>query len=226
MHAAGDRSTTLGESVRQALDGLREALGRFPALSAPPAEAELDVPSDAEIAGRRVLVVGFGARRHALAYAERGAEHVLACETPEATEQSESFDVGRPATIELHPRGWDTLDPATDGTFDVVHCEGLLHRTLAPMTLLCMLRAMTSAGGLLLIESMQLADAERSELIRFVPDRHAGDATWWFVPGRLAFRWMVQTAGFEIEIELPERDGPRDEFRVVSGYLRARAAER
>ena len=54
-----------------------------------------------------------------------------------------------------------------------------------------------------------------------IPDRYAGDASWWFVPGRLAFRWIVQAAGFDVQAEFGEREGPRDLFPVVNVYLRA-----
>jgi hypothetical protein len=70
---------------------------------------------------------------------------------------------------------------------------------------------------------MMIDDPERSEYLRFVPDRFAGDPTWWFVPGRLAVRWLLQTAGFEVEGEFAEREGPRDLFPVVCAYLRATA---
>ncbi len=71
--------------------------------------------------------------------------------------------------------------------------------------------------------AQQLADPERSEYLRFVPDRHAGDPLLWFIPGRLALRWMVQTAGFDVEAEFGESEGPREGFPVLTGYLRARA---
>jgi hypothetical protein len=77
-----------------------------------------------------------------------------------------------------------------------------------------------------LIGAMVLGDPERSEFLRFVPDRFAGDPNYWFVPGRLAFRWLVETAGFRVEAEFGEQEGPRDEFPVASTYLRAHARPR
>lgn len=177
--------------------------------------------SNADVATRRVLVVGAGAAQIGLAYVESGAEHVCACDSDAISAPQPT----KPGQLELRRCGWEALDPAHDEGFGVVHCDGLLHRVLEPMTLLRRLRAMTAPGATLLIGSMLLADPERSELLRFVPDRYAADASWWFVPGRLAFRWMVQTAGFEVQADLGEQEGPHDGFAVVHGYLRARAEE-
>ncbi len=166
---------------------------------------------------------GSEAGADALAFAARGAEHVLSCTQPVGRGGDDPVAVVQDPRVELRSSGWETLDPERDGTFEIVHCHGLLHRVLSPMALLARLRRMAACRGTLLIASMMLADPERSEYVRFVPDRHAGDPTCWFIPGRLAFRWLVETAGFEVEAELGETEGPRDGFPVVVGYLRARA---
>lgn len=175
----------------------------------------------ANLASQRVLDVGCGAGYDAFAFAARNADHVLACEPSEARRQANLVNSVLESGVEFRACGWESLDPERDGRFDLVHCDGLLHRVLEPMALLRALRAMTAPGGTLLIGAMMLADPERSELLRFVPDRHAGDPGCWFIPGRLAFRWLVQTAGFEVLEEFGEREGPRDRFPVVCGYLRA-----
>lgn len=201
----------MSDSLHASLAALREAIDKFPdaGLSArelgagahdPEAQrwSALDTQTDLRLAGQRVLTIGSAATDDAVAFTARGARQVLVCQSP------------------------DELDPGRDGTFDLVHCRGLLHRVREPMTLLGRLRRMTSPGGALLIESMMLADLDRSEFLRFVPDRYAGDPTWWFVPGRLAFRWLVESAGFEVELEFGEVEGPRDGLPMVSGYLLAR----
>ncbi len=175
-----------------------------------------------DLARRRVLVIGPDAAHTGLAFVRDWAAQVLACET-DAAPAAEPDLPTTPAQLELRRCGWEDLDPAADRPFQTVHCDGLLHRVLEPVTLLRRLRAMTAPGGTLLIGSMLLSDPERSELLRFVPHRHNGDPSWWFVPGRLAFRWMVQTAGFVVQAELDEQPGPQDGFAVVHGYLRARA---
>ncbi len=144
-----------------------------------------------------MLVVGPAAEYDAAAFTARGAAHVVAEDA------------------------WKRLDPVRHGRFDIVHCNDLLHRELEPIALLRTLRRMTATEGTLLIGSMMIADPERSEYLRFIPDRYAGNPTWWFLPGRLAFRWLVQTAGFAIEAAFAEHEGPRDSFPVVTGYLRA-----
>jgi SAM-dependent methyltransferase len=189
------------------LVGLREAIDALSELSSDVAAADGGGPQAGRftsiveqcagrLAGSRVLVVGPHGPADVAALAAAGASDVVACEQP-------SLDAG---------------------TFDIVLCDGVLHRVLEPMALLSNLRAVLDPDGLLLLGSMVLADPERSEYLRFVPTGHAGYDSWWFVPGRLALRWMVQTAGFEVEGELGEREGPRDGFPVSSILLRARPA--
>ncbi|MGI9183633.1 MAG: class I SAM-dependent methyltransferase [Solirubrobacteraceae bacterium] len=227
------------ESVQESLKALREAIGRLAdediATNGTRSRARdrddlrwsaLDTHADLELGGRRVLAIGCGADEDALAFAARGAQYVLACEPSEGSEQAEHRESeGQESSVEFRRAGWEELDPDRDGTFEVVHCNALLHRVLEPVTLLRTLRRMTARDGTLLIRSMMLGDPEHSEFLRFVPDRHAGDPTWWFVPGRLAFRWLVETAGFEVQAEFGETEGPRDGFPVVAGYLRARAQD-
>jgi SAM-dependent methyltransferase len=185
----------------------------------------LDPHVDGRLTGQRVLVVNGGAGYDAFAFAARGADYVLACEPSDDLRRAELLESVYESGVDFRRADWEGLDPARDGTFDVVHCYGLLHRVLEPMTLLRTLRRMTASGGTLLIGSMMLGDPERSEFLRFVPGGHAGDPGCWFVPGRLAFRWLVGTAGFAVEAELGEIEGARDGFPVAHGYLRARAEQ-
>jgi SAM-dependent methyltransferase len=151
------------------------------------------------VAGR-VLIVADGQAAEAIEFALRDGRDTLAW-----------------------PGRWEDLDPLREGTFGVVCCEDVLQRALDPMALLLKLRTMLIPGGTLLIGSMLLADPERSEYLRFTPTGHAGNLTWRFIPGRLAFSWMLQAAGFEVEDEFGEREGPRESFPLVHAFLRARA---
>jgi hypothetical protein len=101
------------------------------------------------------------------------------------------------------------------------HCHGVLYHEMHPLALLQHLRAMLSDDGTLLFGSMMLADAELSEYARFVPHAYYGDPTWWWVPGRLAMRWMLEAAGLEVEETFGLSDGPPGEFATVNGYYRA-----
>jgi hypothetical protein len=85
---------------------------------------------------------------------------------------------------------------------------------------------MTAPGGTLLLGSMMLADPTLAEYARFVPISYYGDPTWWWVPGRLALRWMVETGGFDVEREFGQAPGPPGEFRTINGYVRAVRTER
>jgi hypothetical protein len=107
------------------------------------------------------------------------------------------------------------------GTFDLVHCHGVLYHEVHPVALLQRLRAMLNDSGTLLFGSMMLRSAELSEFARFVPGSYYGDPTWWWVPGRLAMRWMLESVGLQIEDMFGLSDGPPGEFAVVNGYFRA-----
>jgi SAM-dependent methyltransferase len=192
------------------LTGLRAAVNALGELSRAVANGAAGAGDDrglAELAercarhraGGRVLIVADRARAEAIELAVRGAREVLAWPGP-----------------------WQDLDPEREGSFAVVCCEGVLERVLDPMALLLKLRTIVAPNGLLLLGSTLLADPERSEYLRFAPTGHTGDPSPGFMPGRLALRWMVQTAGFEVQEEFGEREGPREGFPLVHAFLRAR----
>jgi SAM-dependent methyltransferase len=238
----------MSESLDSELAALREAMARFPVNDRPwPVIAEALInkengalPADrvddalrwteldqhiGPIAGQRVLVIGGDVAYDAGAFEVRGASYVAAFRASNALDSPSRHGSTNGSTVDFRQLDWSELDPASYGCFDLVHCNDLLHRVLEPTSLLRNLRRMLVPGGTLLIASMVLADPERSEYLRFIPDHHAGDSTWWFVPGRLALRWLLQTAGFEVQEEFGEREGPRDRFPVISGYFRAVASE-
>jgi SAM-dependent methyltransferase len=177
-----------------------------------------------DLSGKRVLDVGSNAGYDPFMFKLRGAEKVLACEPFEFVHQARFLESIYRTGIEFRQIGWQQLDPQVDGLFDFVHCHGVLYHEPNPLGMLLRLRSMLAPAGEMLFGSMLHASAEKSEYLRFVPDAYAGDRTWWFVPGRLAMRWMLETAGFEVE-ELTLDEGPRGEFRTLNGYFRARPAQ-
>jgi SAM-dependent methyltransferase len=206
------------ESVQDSLRALRSTIDRltadgiFGGLSVfDPDErrwAALHGQLAEDLSGERVLDVSDDSS-FAFAFAARGAAQVLACGGAAGT-QSCALE-----RIELRP-GWEGLNPGHDGPFDLVHSHGLLHRTLEPLALLRALRAVIAPGGELLIGSLLLADPERSEYIRFLPEDRL------LVPGRLAFRWLVQAAGFDVHEEFGELPGRWGNLLTLNSYLRAR----
>jgi tRNA (mo5U34)-methyltransferase len=177
------------------------------------------VPED--LSGRRVLDVGSNAGYDPFMFRLRGADHVLACEPFQFIEQARFLESIYDSGADFRQIGWQDLDPAEHGTFDLVHCHGVLYHDRNPLGLVERLRAMTAPGGELLLGSMMLADPALSEYARFVPESYYGDPTWWWVPGRLALRWMVETSGFEVVEEFGRPDGPPGEFATINGYVRA-----
>jgi tRNA (mo5U34)-methyltransferase len=178
-----------------------------------------ELPED--LSGVRILDVGSNAGYDPFMFAHRGATDVLACEPWEFIEQARFLEEIYRTGVDFQPLRWEDLDPAVHGTFDLVHCHGVLYHEMHPMALLQRLRAMLAEGGTLLLGSMMLADPELSEYARFVPGAYYGDDTWWWVPGRLCLRWMIEAAGCEVTAEFGVYDGPPGPFPVVNGYLRA-----
>ena len=178
----------------------------------------------ADLSGKRVLDVGSNAGYDPFMFKLRGAREVLACEPFEFVHQARFLESIYRTGVDFRQIGWQQLDPSVHGRFDYVHCHGVLYHEPNPLGMLLRLRSMLADDGEMLFGSMLHASAEQSEYIRFVPDAYAGDKTWWFVPGRLAMRWMLEVTGFTVE-ELLVAEGPRGEFRTLNGYFLARPAE-
>jgi SAM-dependent methyltransferase/predicted O-methyltransferase YrrM len=177
-----------------------------------------------DLQGKRVLDVGSNAGYDPFMFKLRGAEEVVACEPFAFFRQMQFLESIYRSGIDLREIGWQQLDSRELGRFDLIHCNGVLYHEPNPLGMLLRLRSMLADNGEMLFGSMLHGSAEQSEYIRFVPDAYAGDKTWWFVPGRLAMRWMLEVTGFEVE-ELSVSEGPRGEFRTVNAYFRARPAE-
>lgn len=174
-----------------------------------------------DLAGSRALDVGSNAGYDAFMFHLHGADEVLGCEPHGFINQARFLEDVYATGVQFEQLGWQDLDPDRHGMFDLVHSHGLLYHEAHPIALLERLRAMVAPDGRLLLGSMTLADPEFSEHARFVPGSFYNDPTWWWVPGRLALRWMVEAVGFEITGEFAQQDGPPGEFATVSGYIEA-----
>jgi tRNA (mo5U34)-methyltransferase len=178
-----------------------------------------ELPED--MSGMRILDVGSNAGYDPFMFARRGSTDVLACEPWQFIEQARFLEEIYRTGVDFQPLKWEDLDPAVHGTFDLVQCHGVLYHEIHPMAMLQRLRAMLAPGGTLLLGSMMLGDPALSEYARFVPGAYYGDDTWWWVPGRLCLRWMIEAAGCEVTAEFGVHDGPPGSFHVVNGYMRA-----
>lgn len=173
------------------------------------------------IDGKRVLDVGSNAGYDPFMFKLRGAAEVMACEPFDFIRQMQFLEEIYRTGITPCRLAWQDLDPATHGAFDLVHCHGVLYHEIHPMALLQRLHSMLKDDGTLLFGSMMLSGAELAEYARFVPGAYYGDPTWWWVPGRLAMRWMLESAGFANVEAFGLSDGPPGEFPTVNGYFSA-----
>ncbi len=176
----------------------------------------------ASLAGMRVLDIGSNAGYDPFRFNLRNPDHVVACEPFAFIEQARFLESIYQTGIELRKSGWQWLDPARDGRFDLVHCHGVLYHEPDPLALLERLFEMTTDGGLCLFGSMMHADPSRADLARMVPLSYFGDDTWWWAPGPVAMGQMLESVGFEVEKSFGVSAGPPGEFPTINGYFRTR----
>lgn len=181
------------------------------------------VPID--LTGKRVLDIRSNAGYDAFMFNLRGADHVLACEPSVFHHQAVFLESIYHTGVELENIGWQELSTAGHGRFDLIHCNGAFQHEPRMLEMLTRLREMLIDDGELFFGTMLLANPEFSEYVRFVPGSYYADPTWWWVPGRLAMRWMLEAAGFTLVGEFGMHDGPPGEFGVINGYFRARAGQ-
>jgi tRNA (mo5U34)-methyltransferase len=174
-----------------------------------------------DVTGKRVLDIGSNAGYDPFMFKLLGAADVMACEPFDFILQMEFLESIYRTGIRACRLRWQELDPERHGRFDLIHCHGVLYHEVHPMVLLQRLHEMLADDGVLLFGSMMLADPELSEYARFVSGSYYKDPSWWWVPGRLAMRWMLEATGLQVEEDFGLSPGPPGEFATVNGYFRA-----
>ena len=137
-------------------------------------------------------------------------------------------DVGAARTHleELGATGFTVLEEPSEGAdlgeggFDLALCGSEAGGGIHPLSLYTWLRQALTDKGILVAGSRVLPDPKLSQYARFVPGAAPASARW--VPGRLAFRWMVEVSAFDLVTWLDDGDGATE----TQAYLQARAVER
>jgi SAM-dependent methyltransferase len=172
------------------------------------------------LAGMRVLDIGSNAGYDPFRFSQRNPDYLLACEPFAFIQQARFLEEIYRTGIELRQTGWQALSADIEGRFDLVHCHGVLYHEVDPVGLLEKLFEMTAPGGLCLFGSMMHADPLQADLARLVPLAYFGDETWWWVPGPVAMRQMIESVGFRVEKAFGFSEGPPGEFATINGYFR------
>lgn len=175
-------------------------------------------PSLPDVQGKTVLDIGTNAGYDAFRFHALGASRVVACEPFQFIEQARLLNSIYDTPIEFIQIGWQQLDPAELGTFDVVHCHGVLYHEPHPQALLERIRTMTTEGGTAIVGSILHNDPTQADSLKYLPRGYFNDPTWWFLPGRLAFRWMLEAAGLQSIDELAPTGGAPGEFETIDQY--------
>ncbi len=109
-----------------------------------------------------------------------------------------------------------------NAAFDLAICGSGLEADAHPLATYTWVRRALKPEGVLIAGSRVLADATKSQYARFVPAGEDGGSCRW-LPGRLAFRWMVEVSGFDVGGWLGDAGEERGDKPV---YLQAKAADR
>lgn len=108
-----------------------------------------------------------------------------------------------------------------DGGFDLALCGSEAGAGVHPLALYAWLRRSLRPDAVLVAGSRIIPDPKLSQYARFVPAATPEQASRW-LPGRLAFRWMVEVSAFDLVTWLDDGDGATE----TEAYLQARAVER
>jgi SAM-dependent methyltransferase len=136
--------------------------------------ANLDEQLPQDLGGISVLDVGSNAGYDPFMFKRRGAGKVLACEPFEFIEQAHFLESIFKTGVDFQRIGWQELSQERYGSFEFVHCHGVLYHEVDPMGLLTRLFEMTAPGGTLMLGSMMFGDPELSDFSRFVHDQRCG----------------------------------------------------
>ena len=107
-----------------------------------------------------------------------------------------------------------------DSGFDLVICGSEAGGGIHPLGLYAWLRGAIRPNGVLVAGSRVIPDPKLSQYARFLPAKPPQPSRW--IPGRLAFRWMVEVSGFELTDWL----GDPGSDLATEAHLQAKAVER
>jgi tRNA (mo5U34)-methyltransferase len=169
-----------------------------------------DVRMPADLSGKSVLDIGAWDGAFSFEAERRGAERVVAVDYYTWREGWHlGFDLAHEALgskVEAITAPFETLDPDTLGTFDVVLYLGVLYHARDPF--MALRRCADLTRDLLIVETaVDMLDVRRPAMA-FYEGEVDGDPTTWFGPNVAACEAMLRAAGFsstEVVLAPPSR---------------------
>jgi tRNA (mo5U34)-methyltransferase len=178
----------------------------------------LQIPES--LTGRRVLDVGCSDGFYSFECERRGAEVVaIDDESSLMTNTYNGFQIAHDAlgsNVSYAVKDVHTLDPASDGTFDLVLFINVLYHLKNPMLALERLASVTRMGGTLVLKTYYRSDLRfwfRGRCVSLDLDRRpkwwffpttelGGDPTNWFAPNVAGVEAMLAATGWRLDREL------------------------
>ena len=173
------------------------------------------------LAGQRVLDIGTNAGYDCFSFNLLQPDFTLGIDPEIFIEQAYFLNEIYRTSVKFETVGWQALEPARFGLFDLVHCNGVYYHEQNMVQLVQQLGKVTAPGGTLLLGGFVLREPEFTNYARFVSGSFWNDPTWWWVPGFECMKGILSAAGFTFVKEFGRWVVPNGDFPVDSIYFRA-----
>lgn len=172
------------------------------------------------VAGKRVLDIGCNAGFDTFMLASMNPAEIIGIEpSPFYYQALFLWTVYHCPNLRFLHTGWQSLDHAALGTFDLINCEGILYHEHSPAQLLIALYSLLAPGGRLILETHVTLDDD--DKARFVEGNFWGDINWWWIPSVPTTCALLRACGYDdVQVRasnpVPSKN-PADPLRTLEG---------